>query len=84
MVRAGLLPYLGGSVLGMAATASHAFHTHEQFYPACIYLTTGKLHQLVVCNFLVAFSICFGMLLKKLTLGSLRASEVEVRGRLLR
>lgn len=77
MVRAGLMPYLTGSALGMAATASHAFHTHEQFYPACIYLTTGKLHQLVVCNFLVASAICLGIFVKKATLGSLRASEVE-------
>lgn len=49
----------------------------EQFYPAVVYLSTSKLSVCVLGNFALAILLCFGHLLKKIFLGSLREAEVE-------
>uniref|UniRef100_A0A0K2U5W1 RING-type E3 ubiquitin transferase n=1 Tax=Lepeophtheirus salmonis TaxID=72036 RepID=A0A0K2U5W1_LEPSM len=75
MRRMGLpvLVSLGLSTLGML----HAYHSRSQFYPATIYIVKSNLLMAIAYFQALISVILVGNLMKKIFLGSLRASEFE-------
>jgi E3 ubiquitin-protein ligase synoviolin len=69
------------SALLAYAVVQHAFVTREQFYPTAVYLVTSKFAVVVLCNLVFVAIVLLAKLLKKMFLGELRPSEVEVRAR---
>lgn len=73
------LAYSCLSTLLAYGAINHAFVTREQFYPAVIYLVTNRLSVVVLGNMAIVLIVSFAALLKAIFLGTLKASEVEVR-----
>ena len=65
------------SVAVTAAMAAHAWNEKHQFYPAVVYITKCNACMIVVYHMSFVTIFAFGMLLRKLFFGTLRAAEVE-------
>jgi len=69
--------YVVLSTLVVAGIVSHAYVTHEQFYPAVVYLSTDKICLAIMYNFAFMLFLLFGKGMLRLFIGSLRDLEIE-------
>lgn len=49
------------------------------YYPTVVFITTNKLAQVVMGNFLLVIAVAFAKMIRAIFLGPLRDIEVEVR-----
>jgi len=69
--------YVVLSTLVVAGIVSHAYVTHEQFYPAVVYLSTDKICLAIMYNCAFMLFLLFGKGMLRLFIGSLRDLEIE-------
>lgn len=72
-----LSSYFVLSTLVVIGNVSHAYVSHEQFYPAVVYLSTDKISLAIMYNFAFMLFLLFGKILLKVFIGTLRDLEVE-------
>ena len=51
----------------------------EEYFPTVVFMTTNKLAQVVIGNWVLVMGVVIGKALQMLFLGRLRDNEVEVR-----
>ncbi|CAM9756025.1 unnamed protein product [Ascophyllum nodosum] len=70
--------YVGVSFIVALTTVFHAWHTREEYFPTVVFMTTNKLAQVVIGNWVLVMGVVIGKALQMLFLGRLRDNEVEV------
>jgi E3 ubiquitin-protein ligase synoviolin len=70
--------YCVASIAMAAFVIYRAVEKKKQFYPTVVHIATSKPSMAVIGNVVLAISILFAHVMKRVFLGTLRDAEVEV------
>lgn len=73
-----LVLYGALSTLGAASVVGSALHTRANFYAAAVAVGRSSGALMVLANFALFNTICFGIVVKTIFFGRLRSIEYEV------